>query len=175
MNNKTKTAALNNIWSFPINTLLPVLAFTIPFLLSGPQLITGTIVNTLFYITCAQQIKKHSLYLIALLPSLGAVSHGILFGTFTPYLLFFVPSIWLGNMILMLSFSKLKTNFSTPLTIVFSSLFKTAVLYVSALILVGNHVVPTIFLTAMGIVQLFTAISGGIVTYILFAVAHRKL
>ena len=175
MNNKTETATLNKIWSLQIDTILPILAFSIPFLLSGPQLITGTIVNTFLFIASAKQINQRHLYLIALLPSLGAVSHGILFGQFTSYLLFFIPSIWLGNMVLILSFNKLKTALAFPFSIILPSIFKTTVLYLSALVFTGIHLVPTIFISSMGAVQIFTSMMGGTAAYVFYKIGKRKI
>ena len=82
MDNKSESIAINKIWALRISTWLPVFAFAIPFLITGPQLLTGTIVNTFLYIASAKQLNRKSLYLIALLPSLGAVSNGILFGNY---------------------------------------------------------------------------------------------
>lgn len=43
-----------------------------------------------------------------------------------------------------------------------SSLAKSALLFLPALFYVNFHVVPKIFLTAMGVLQLATAVMGGI-------------
>ena len=173
MDNKSETIVINKIWALRISAWLPVFVFAIPFLITGPQLLTGTIVNTFLYIASAKQLNRKSLYLIALLPSLGAVSNGILFGKFTPFLLFFIPSIWMGNMVLILSFNKLKNALFFPLNIILPSIFKTSVLYLTALVFTGIHLVPKIFLTSMGVFQLITAVAGGILTFSLFKISKR--
>lgn len=175
MNIETESASIENNWALKIGTWLPVFAFAIPFLITGPQLLTGTIVNTLLYIASAKQLNRKSLYFIALLPSLGAVSNGLLFAKFTPFLLFFIPSIWLGNMILILYFAKLKNTMIFPFNVIFSSILKTAVLFLTALIFNGIHLVPTIFLTSMGIFQLITATIGGFLAFSLFKIAKYKI
>lgn len=175
MTDQTETIAVNKIWSLSLNAILSVSAFSVPFLISGPQFLTGSMVNTLLYIASARQIKLKNLYLLSLLPSLGAISHGMLFGPFTPYLLFFIPSIWLGNMILILSFSKLKTIFAFPFNIFLASIFKTCVLYVTAFVFTEIRLVPQVFIKSMGIIQLLTAVTGGMLAYSLFWIAKRKI
>lgn len=175
MNIQSESISFDRIWFLRLKILLPVLAFSIPFLLSGPQFLTGTIVNTLLYISTSKQIKQRSLYLISLLPGLGAISNGVLFGKFTPYLLFFIPSIWLGNIILIKSFSNLKNVVSFPLVIIFPSILKTTFLYISALILVNAHFVPNIFISSMGIIQLFTSLMGGALAYTLLKFKDKQI
>ncbi|OGF99984.1 hypothetical protein A2Y99_01520 [Candidatus Gottesmanbacteria bacterium RBG_13_37_7] len=175
MEKKAVSISVQNIWELGLNILLPVFAFSIPFLLSGPQLLTGTVVNTLLYVASAKQISRKNLYLISLFPSLGAVSNGIIFGRFTPYLLFFTPSIWLGNMVLILSFQKFKSSLTYPFSIIFPSILKTSVLYLSALIFTKIHLVPPIFISSMGAVQLITSLMGGTFAFMLFKTAKRKI
>jgi len=175
MEKKAVSISIANIRLLNLEIILPVLAFSIPFLLTGPQWLTGTMVNSLLYIASSKQTRGKQLVFISLLPSVGAISNGILLGKFTPFLILFLPSIWIGNMILVKSFAKLKNVFSFPFSVIFSSTLKTAVLYLSALILVGNHLAPNIFLSSMGMIQLFTALMGGTIAFTLFKIAKRKI
>lgn len=165
---KTQTTVLGKIITLPLNFVLPVLAFAIPFFISGPQWLTGTVVNTLLFLVVSQNPGKKNWLPVAILPSLAAVSHGILFGKFTPFLLYFLPFIWIGNLLLMFSFNKLVKFLPITISIVFSSLIKSFWLYLFALLYFQLKIVPAIFLTSMGIFQLLTAIFGGLIAINLF-------
>ena len=172
---KTANITFDKAWLFRLNTILFILAFSIPFLISGPQILTGTMVNALLFIFATKQIKQNDLYLISFLPGLGALSNGLLFGKFTLYLLFFLPFIWLGNLVLIWSFNKVRLHTVFPLTVIIPAVIKAALLYLSAVILVGNHLVPKVFLSSMGMVQTLTALLGGIIVSVLFRIAGRKI
>ncbi|OGH10199.1 MAG: hypothetical protein A2152_02525 [Candidatus Levybacteria bacterium RBG_16_35_6] len=160
-----KTLALPNVTTI-LKIFLPALSFSIPFIFSGPQIITGSVVNSLL-IVGSFKLSKKTLWPTIVLPSIGAVLHGVVFGPFTPFLVFFLPWIWLGNFVLVSSFSAFKKTFPYPLTLIVSSVLKTTVLYSFALIYFHFNLIPKLFLSSMGIFQLFTAISGGILAYIL--------
>ncbi len=129
--------------------------FLIPFAISGPQILTGTVVNLLLYMTAAKLDRK-SWWIIAALPSLGAFSHGVIFGPATFYLFYFLPFIWMGNLILMYIY-KANKNF------IFASAAKTVFLFATANIYFFFHIVPKLFVTTMGLLQLFTALAAGLI------------
>lgn len=169
---KTQTTVLEKITSLPLNIILPVLAFAIPLFISGPQWFTGTVVNTLLFLVVSQKLEQKNWLSVAILPSLAAISHGLLFGKFTPFLLYFLPFIWIGNLLLMFSFNKLAKFFPITLSIIFSSVIKSFWLYLFALLFFQLKIVPSVFLTSMGIFQLFTAIFGG---FIAIKLVNNKL
>ncbi len=88
---------------------LPIVAFAIPFFVSGPQWLTGTAVNCLL-ILAAARLPQRFVWPVIILPSLGALAHGALFGPFTPFLLFFVPFIWIGNWLFTAHFQYLRPS-----------------------------------------------------------------
>lgn len=146
-----------------LETAIFALAFCVPLLFNGSQVITGSIINALLFISAAK-FSKRILPLIAIIPSLGAVSHGVLFGALTIYLIYFLPFIWMGNMILMyIARSKQKAS------VFIAAIVKSVFLYSVAYIFVSLHIVPKIFLTAMGVLQLVTALVGG-----MFAIGISK-
>jgi hypothetical protein len=156
-----------------LSLVLFVLAFCIPLLFNGSQIVTGVIVNTLLFIAAAR-VSKRVLPLLAMIPSLGALSHGFLFGTLTMYLVYFLPFIWIGNMLLMyVARSHKKHAFSFANAAISKSIF----LYGTAFVFVALHLVPKLFLSAMGIMQFVTAIVGGIfalgLSKYLFSSAHE--
>ena len=160
---KTQTTVLEKITTLPLNFVLPILAFAIPLFISGPQWLTGTVVNTLLFLVVSQNLGRKNWLSVAILPSLAAVSHGLLFGKFTPFLLYFLPFIWIGNLLLMFTFFKLNKFLPLTISVIFSSLIKSFWLYLFASIFFQLKLVPSVFLTSMGIFQLVTAVFGGII------------
>lgn len=140
--------------------LLPLTAFLAPFLVSGPQWLTGTLVNCLL-VLAGLALSRRALALTVILPSLGALAHGALFGPFTPFLVFFLPVIWMGNALFVSSQCFLARFLSAPQSVLAGALLKTALLYGVALLYVNLHWVPPPFLVAMGAIQFVTALAGG--------------
>lgn len=69
-----------------------------------------------------------------------------------------MPAIWIGNLILMYAVSHISHKL---LSITLGSIIKAVFLFFVAFVLVQNAFLPTIFLKAMGIFQLITALIGG--------------
>lgn len=158
---KTETTLIN-IKSLTIyQNIIIGLAFFIPFLISGPQLLTGTLVNCLLILGIRFVDKKNYLF-ISILPSIAAVLNGLVFGKFTIFLVYFLPFIWIGNFILIKSIIYLKEKLPLSLSIIFSVVLKTIILYLAANIFFKFNIVPEIFLTAMGVFQLITGVMGGV-------------
>ena len=143
-----------------------ILVFTIPLLFPQPQLLTGTLVNA-FLIMAALHFRGWKVAPLVMLPSVAAVLNGVLFGPFTVSLLYMMPFIWLGNFALVYLFKRLhianKTNYF--LTLGVSALAKAGLLFGVAYLLVEAGILPAVFLTAMGLLQLGTAIAGGMVAF----------
>ena len=78
-----------------------------------------------------------------------------------------IPFIWIGNAILIYSFKALNLNkkLNKWITLIIGSIAKAAFLFAIAYLLVSLKIIPVIFLTAMGIFQLYTAILGGIIAF----------
>ncbi|KKP66775.1 MAG: hypothetical protein UR63_C0027G0009 [Candidatus Roizmanbacteria bacterium GW2011_GWC2_35_12] len=185
-----KTVVIGKAELFSLERVLPILAFAIPFFISGPQLLTGTVVNCLLFLSTRYTSKKTSI-IVAMVPSVGALLNGLVFGKFTPFLVYFIPFIWVGNFILIKTFPVIlgtlseqrepkgtpesKNRFwlrSPPLVgsltrmtiaIFLSALLKSSFLFIFAFLFLKLQIVPQIFLTAMGVFQFATAIMGGVV------------
>lgn len=157
---ETETTLIN-VKSLTIyQNIIISLAFLIPFLISGPQLLTGTLVNCLLILGIKFVDKKNHLA-ISVLPSIAAVLNGLVFGKFTIFLIYFLPFIWLGNFVLIKSIIYLKEKLPFSLSMVLSFIFKTIILYSATLVFLKFNFVPKIFLTAMGVFQLATGLIGG--------------
>jgi hypothetical protein len=151
--------------------LLSFLSFAIPLYLGHPQILVGVIVNALI-IRTALTIKGWKILPTVLLPSIGALARGILFGPFTVFLVYFIPFIWLGNLSIAY-FSKLLSKKNSIITVFVSSFIKTSIIFIPVLVLVKLSVVPNLFLKSMGLVQLITAVVGSGVAFGITKVEKR--
>lgn len=153
---------------------LGFLAFLIPFAVGHPQILVGILVNA-FLVVASLNLNARKVMGIALLPSLGAIARGMLFGPFTFALVFMVPFIWTGNMVLILAmkylFGEKKMNYFISLGA--GALVKAGLLFGAAYALLQFSLVPVLFLEAMGIVQLITALGGGMVAFALWKLGAR--
>jgi len=141
---------------------LYVLAFTLPFIFKQPQLLIGSIINFLLVFSVSKYgLKK--IIPVLFLPSLASFLNGVLFGIFTPYLLYLMPFIILSNLILVLTVRYIKVKY---LNVGIAALLKACFLFSAAYILFQIIHIPEIFLTTMGLIQLYTALIGGILASI---------
>jgi len=170
----TKTITIPKVTVQVIEYSLLFLSFFIPFLISSPQLLTGSIVNTLLFLFVLKTHSKNVLPII-ILPSAGALLNGVVFGTFTPFLLYFLPFIWISNFILVKSFRYFIHKTSFVMGIIGSSIIKSLFLFAIAFILTTTKIVPQIFLQAMGIFQLGTALLGGAIALGVNNVTPKKV
>lgn len=152
---QTETIKLNKL-------LLPLLSFSsfaVPFFLGHSQILTGVIVNALLFYSAS--LNKGKFYWpIITLPSIAVLSRGVIFGPMTVFLLYFLPFIWLGNLLMVYLYNRF-FNRGNLLSIFLSSFAKFIFLYACANILFNFQLVPKIFLQTMGINQLLTALIGG--------------
>lgn len=140
------------------------LAFLVPFTIGHPQLVVGILVNTAI-VLAALNLKNAKLLPVLILPSIAVLSRGLIFGPFTVFLIYMIPFIWIGNFILLAAFRelKLKRKLGSVPTLIIGSVAKAFFLYTCALILVLTGVLPNIFLSTMGLFQLYTAFAGGMI------------
>lgn len=155
--------------------VLPVVAFAIPFFVSGPQWLTGTAVNCLL-ILAAARLPRRYVWPVIVLPSIGAVAHGALFGPFTRFLLIFIPFIWAGNWIFLAAFLRLRSA-SPLLALCAGALIKATFLALFALVFFRFGLVPQAFITSMSLMQFVTAVAGGILALMILRfleTAHER-
>lgn len=169
---KTKTTLISKDALLQYKYLIPSLAFSIPFFVSGPQLLTGTAVNTLLILS-TQKLTEKQWTILTVVPSIAAVLNGALFGKFTPFLLYLMPFIWIGNYVMMKGFVEIKKRTSYPIALFLSSALKTLILFLSVLLFFKLHLVPQSFIAAMSVFQFITAIIGGILAYFLLRMTTR--
>lgn len=140
--------------------------FLVPFLIGHPQLVVGVLVNAAL-ILASLNLKGWKLLPVVILPSIAVLSRGLIFGPFTVFLLYMIPFIWISNWILVWSFKKfnlgLKLNRWSVLGI--GTSLKAGFLFGSAFLLVKFGVLPVLFLTTMGLLQVYTAVAGGLLAF----------
>lgn len=145
-----------------------LVGFFLPFVLSHStqQLIVGSIVNMMI-VLAAFHLKKWEAMPLMILPTFGVVAAAKLFGTFTWKIMYMMPFIWVGNFLLFAGVKKLyverKKNFAMALPA--ATLVKTALLFTVAFVFVSLSLLPELFLKAMSIVQIITALIGGTLAY----------
>lgn len=152
-----------------LSLTLTSLAFFTPLILGHPQILVGSFVNALLIITALLLPSPYS-FPVILMPSIAALAKGLLFGPKTVFLYYLIPFIWVGNLVLVSVFSKTHSGNNRWFfpAVILSAMAKTAALYLPTLLLVRIKILPAIFLTTMGLVQLSTAVIGGILAYFLW-------
>lgn len=146
-------------------------AFFIPILLqSHQQLVVGTVVNAMLLAGAFYIKGAHRLLPLVVLPSLGAVVAGALFGGLTPLLLWFAPVIWVGNaaLVLAVKYSKYTLGWSYVKAVASGIVLKVLAIGGTAFALFSLKLIPNNFLYSMSILQLATATSAAIIFWPLF-------
>lgn len=153
--------ALSEFARVLVFTAIGLLSFFVPFSLGHPQWLVGTIVNACLFLGAIYLPKKYFIPLVVL-PSLGVLARGIVFGPFTYFLAYFLPFIWLGNLILISVFRRKGFIMASGAKFVF--------LFLSANLFFSLHIVPKLFLQAMGLNQLATALAGGLISFLILKI-----
>ncbi len=131
------------------------------------QLLVGTIVNALLAIGALNfQFKKN--IPIIIFPAIAALISSFVFGSFTVFLVFLIPFIWIGNTayVLTIKFFKLKKiNYSKAFLA--SAAIKASIIGLGAFLLFSFGLIPQALLIPMSLIQLTTALSGGAIAGII--------
>jgi hypothetical protein len=124
-------------------------------------------------VLAALNLKNQRLLPVILLPSLAVLSRGLIFGPLTMYLVYLIPFIWLGNSLLVFLVKRLflGSNRDRWLTLGIGSVAKAALIFAGAFALFSLSLIPQALLIPMSILQLATAIGGGILA---FGAQHLK-
>lgn len=144
-----------------------LVGFLVPFTMGHPQELVGVLVNATLVLSAIEfGLKKKTLPLL-FAPSLGVLARGLIFGPLTPFLLIMLPFIWISNAILVYGVSKIfkekEKNYGIALGV--SAAAKSGFLFGVSFVLVSAAILPPMFLTAMGIIQLYTALVGGALAF----------
>jgi len=136
--------------------LLSLASFFIPFLIGHPQFLVGVLVN-MALVRGALSLSNKKLLPLFFLPSLAVISRGLIFGSFTIFLVYLLPFIWIGNIVLIFFIRKLK-NKNTIFQTVLPALIKAIAIGLPTFLLIKINVLPAALLLGMTVVQFATAI-----------------
>ena len=168
---QVRTLILNRKNIFTLTTFVILIGVATVAPLFHYQAITGPIVNAALFISTIL-LGLQGAVLVALIPSLIALSVGLL----PPVLVPMIPFIMVGNIILIIVFDQLK-NKNYWLGMILASIFKFLFLFSTSSIVVNlllKKEIASKIAMMMGWSQLLTALSGGIIAY-LFLKNIRKL
>jgi len=138
--------------------VISFLAFAIPFVFPHPQILTGIVVNALL-VFAALGMRGNSVLPVILLPSIGAVANGLLFGPLTLFLVYLIPFIWIGNFLLVYGIKHFAEMGFWKAGAV-SAFLKAGVIFLPAYLLFVAGVLPEALLIPMGGLQIATALGG---------------
>ena len=138
--------------------VISFLAFAIPFLFPHPQILTGVVVNALL-VFAALGMRGNSVLPVILLPSIGAIANGLLFGPLTIFLVYLVPFIWIGNFLLVYGIKHFAGMGFWKAGAV-SAFLKAGAIFLPAYFLFAAGVLPEALLIPMGALQVATALGG---------------
>jgi hypothetical protein len=134
------------------------LAFAVPFIFPHPQILTGIMVNALL-VFAALGIRGKGVLPVVLLPSMGAIANGLLFGPLTIFLVYMVPFIWIGNFLLVYGIKQFMEMGFWKAGVI-SSFIKAGAIFLPAYGLFAAGIVPEALLIPMGALQIGTALGG---------------
>lgn len=144
------------------------------FLAVNSQLIVGTIVNTALVMTAINLKGWKKIVGIITLPSISSLLGGYIFKTASPFMIYMIPAIWLGNFIIVYSYklllvSKQKNYFLAGIVGIVT---KVAIIFAFFNIInlfgVFPEKVAIMFKTAMGATQAITATAGVMVSALIY-------
>ena len=148
---------------------------------ANSQIIVGSIVNTAL-IMSALNLKGWSKILgVITMPSISTILSGYVFQSASPYMVWMIPAIWLGNFALIYAYkfimlSKEKNYFLAGIVGIVA---KVAIIAISFMIIKGFGIFPEKLVntlqTAMTTTQLVTACIGAIISFSLYAAEKNVL
>ncbi len=140
-------------------SLFYILLFITPLILPGPQLLLGSLINFLLILGITQFSFKQIAPAL-FFPSIASYTYGLLFGTTTHFLLYLIPVIGIANILYVLIYKHIKKDY---ISVILASAIKAIFLFTMTLILNRLIELPSIFLSSMGIIQLVTVLTGGLI------------
>ena len=136
----------------------------LPLLIPKPQILLGTLINALFIFSVTRFGLKKTIPLL-LIPSILSYTQGLLFGSSTIFLLYFIPFIAISNFALVYLYKKINIPY---VNILISASIKALILYSAVLLLMKFTNMPQAFLQAMGMIQFITALLGTMVVTLVY-------
>ncbi len=143
-----------------------LLSILVPLLIGKPQLLVGSIINTLIVFTTLKYSIKKTIPVL-LIPSIVATFSGILFGGASYFLLYVFPLIVFSNLILSFFISKNKLGYTIA-----GIILKGTFLLIAYKIMIELIGLPSLFISS-AYLQFITASIGVLTGYTLFHFSKR--
>ena len=163
--------------------IIALLAFLVPTFLAqliNSQLIIGSVVNTILAISALNLKGSTKILPIITMPSIATIFSGYVFKSASVYMVYMIPIIWLGNLVLVMSFKyimlRLKKNYFLASTVGIIS--KVMIIFGFFLLLKAFNIFPEKLISnlqkAMSITQFITATIGCIIAFGIYKTEKGK-
>jgi len=160
MKTRTTLGAISSV--LPLTYTFYFCSALFPFVFDSSQLVLGTLTNGILIIAAYTERDFRKIIPLVFLPSLATLAKGLLFGPFTPLLLYMIPFIWAGNALFVSIVRMDRLNLPLIGRIILGASGKALLLFGIANGFIALGILPKIFATSMGLVQLITALLGGL-------------
>lgn len=148
---------------------------------SKSQLIVGSIVNVALIVTALNLKGPVKILGVVTMPSVSTILSGYVFKTASPYMVYMISAIWIGNFLLIYTYKLLvvskKKNYI--LASVIGIALKVAVIFGAFSLLKAFGIFPEKLIAnlqvAMSTTQLITATIGAVITYIIYIVEKKTI
>lgn len=146
---------------------------------SNSQLIVGSIVNVALIVSALNLNGPLKILGVVTMPSVSTVLSGYVFKTASPFMVYMIPAIWIGNFLLIYMYKLIvvskKKNYIVA-SIVGIAL-KVAVIFGGFSLLNAFGIFPPKLVAnlqvAMSTTQIITATIGAVITYIIYIVEKK--
>lgn len=161
--------------------------FLIPLLIpqffgTNSQYIIGTIVNCSLIVAGINIKGKKKLIGLVTLPSVAALTSGLVLNAASIYTVYMIPIVWLGNLAIIYSYRYLlvERNKKYMYASLVAILLKAGIIFLGFNTLVavgtipGGSKVASVLFTAMGVNQLITAICGSLLAFLILKLGYER-
>ncbi len=149
-------------------------------IITNSQIIIGSIVNTALIIAALNLKGWRKIVGIITMPSISTILSGYVFKTASIYMVYMIPAIWLGNLVLVYSYKKIMLEKEKNYFVagIVGIVLKVAVIFggFSLLKILGvfpNKLIDTLQV-AMSTTQAITATIGMIISFVIYKLETRK-
>ncbi len=146
---------------------------------SNSQLIVGTIVNTILIVAALNIKGWYKIIPIVTMPSISTILSGYIFKSASVYMVYMIPAIWVGNLLLILAFKyiMIKKENNYFVASIIGIIAKVLIIFLSFTTLRAFNIFPEKLVTtlsqAMSMTQLITAITGSIIAFGIYKIEKR--
>ena len=145
------------------------------------QIIVGSIVNMALIVSAMNLKGWKNIIGVITMPSISTILSGYVFKSASPYMVYMIPAIWIGNFALVYAykFLMLGKNKNYFLSGIIGILVKVAVIAGCFVILNGFNVFPNKLVqnlqNAMTVIQILTATIGMFISFAIYKVESKKI